>query len=235
MTALAAPWFEDDSPRDLARWSVAAALVLAIHAAAIAGYLLWHQPEGIGDEGGIVSVELAPIDGTPDAEESNAAPAPEDMAESQPQPKPEDKPPEEKVEQPPPPEEAPTVMQEEKPQEKVEETPPPAPRDARKVKSRLQTAALSAYEASVTRHLQRYKRYPSEAVQRSEEGLVLLSFSLDRNGHVLSRRVVRSSGFANLDNEAMATILRAQPWPAMPATMTQQQVDLTVPMRFSLH
>ena len=47
----------------------------------------------------------------------------------------------------------------------------------------------------------RVHNYPSEAQSRSEEGIVLLSFSLDRTGHVLAHRIARSSGFADLDNE----------------------------------
>ena len=45
MTALSLSWFEDDSPRDLFRWAAAAAVVVGIHAGAIAFYLSWHQPE----------------------------------------------------------------------------------------------------------------------------------------------------------------------------------------------
>ncbi len=80
----------------------------------------------------------------------------------------------------------------------------------------------------------RVHNYPSEAQSRSEEGIVLLSFSLDRTGHVLAHRIARSSGFADLDNEVMAMILRAEPLPAFPPSMPQPQLDLTVPIRFSL-
>ena len=41
MIARALPWFEDDDPRDLVRWSVAAAVVVGVYAALIGGYLLW--------------------------------------------------------------------------------------------------------------------------------------------------------------------------------------------------
>ena len=37
-----------------------------------------------------------------------------------------------------------------------------------------------------SRQLQRFKRYPVSAQSRKEEGVVLLSFSLDRSGHVLA-------------------------------------------------
>jgi protein TonB len=87
----------------------------------------------------------------------------------------------------------------------------------------------------MVKHLQRYKRYPSEALSRSEEGIVLLSFSIDRSGHVLARHIERSSGHPDLDEEVMDMIKRAEPLPAFPASMSQAQLDLTVPIPFSMH
>jgi protein TonB len=84
------------------------------------------------------------------------------------------------------------------------------------------------------RQIQRTKRYPPEAQARGEQGVVLLSFSLDRNGRVLAHRIAESSGHADLDNEVMAMIERAQPLPAFPPSMTQTKLDLTIPIRFSL-
>jgi protein TonB len=86
----------------------------------------------------------------------------------------------------------------------------------------------------LVRHLQQYKRYPSEAQSHGDEGVVLLGFSVDRTGHVLTRHIVRSSGHADLDDEVMAMIDRAQPLPPFPSTMPEPKLDLTVPIRFSL-
>ena len=86
----------------------------------------------------------------------------------------------------------------------------------------------------LVKHLQQFKRYPSGRRTRGEEGVVLLSFSVDRNGHVLSRQIVHSSGYPDLDDEVMAMIERAQPLPPFPASMTEPKLDLTVPIRFSL-
>jgi TonB family protein len=54
------------------------------------------------------------------------------------------------------------------------------------------------------RQLQRFKRYPPEAQSRNEQGVVLLGFTLDRNGHVLAHNIARSSGYADLDNDDYA-------------------------------
>jgi len=183
----------------------------------------------------VVTVELAPIDSTPDAEQRDVAPAPETMIESRAVPQPQKEKPTEEVKVEQPPDKTPTIVAEPvvKPPEKVEEARPPAPVTAQRVKGGAPRIEPS-WQSSLVRQLQRFKRYPSEAQSRSEEGVVLLSFSLDRTGHVLAHHIVRSSGFADLDNEVMAMIKRAEPLPAFPASMPQSQIDLTVPIRFSL-
>ena len=236
MIGLALSWLEDEDPRDLLRWALAGALVLGVHAGAVAFYLQWHQPDEIGDDASIVTVELSPIDSTPEAVERDVAPAPETMIESKPLPelKKEEKPPEDvKMEQPP--DEAPAIVPQPivKPPEKVEEARPPAPVTAQKAKGGAPRIEPS-WQSSLVRHLQRYKRYPGDAQARNEQGVVLLSFSVDRTGHVLAHRIARSSGFTDLDAEVMAMIMRAEPLPAFPANMTEPRLDLTVPIRFSL-
>jgi protein TonB len=235
MTAYAPAWFEDD-PRDFRRWVLAAGIVVAMHAALIAGYLYRPQPADIGDDTPVVTVELAPIDSTADAVQRDVAPAPEDMVEQKATPPDVPKPPDEPKVEEPPPEESTTAdipLPEEKPPEKVEEQKPPAPRTAARVRGGTPRVEPS-WESRLARHLQQYKRYPSEAQSRSEQGVVLLGFSVDRSGHVLSRRIVHSSGHVDLDDEVLSLIERAQPLPAFPSSMTQAQLNLTVPIRFSL-
>jgi TonB family protein len=87
---------------------------------------------------------------------------------------------------------------------------PPAPRTAQQVKGGS-PAVDPSWQASLVRQIQRFKRYPPEAQSRKEQGVVLLSFTLDRNGQVLAHNIARSSGYADLDNEVIAMIIRAQP------------------------
>jgi periplasmic protein TonB len=235
MSPPALSWF-DESPRDLLRWAIAAAVVIGVYAGAVAYFFAAHQPDEIGSVNDAVTIELAPIDSTPDAVESDVAPAPETMVESQPLPDlPKEKQPDDemKVEQPP--DETPALIPipTMKPPEKVDDSPPPAPRTAQQVKGGA-PAIEASWETTLVRQLQRFKRYPAGAHARNEQGVVLLSFSLDRGGHVLAHSIARSSGYPDLDDEVMAMILRAEPLPAFPASMTQPQIDLTVPIRFSL-
>ena len=57
---------------------------------------------------------------------------------------------------------------------------------------------------------------------------------MDRAGHVLSFEVVGSSGWADLDKEALDLIQRAQPLPSIPKDYPGETLDLIVPVVFSL-
>jgi periplasmic protein TonB len=91
-----------------------------------------------------------------------------------------------------------------------------------------------SWESLLLKHLQQFKNYPSGARERSEQGVVLLNFTIDHAGHVISRHIVKGSGFPDLDAEVLTLVERAQPMPAFPPSMTEEQLDLTVPIRFSL-
>ena len=72
-------WRDERNPRELARWAIAGAVVLCVHAAALIYLLTEHEPDIVGSNMDVVTVELAPIDSTPDAVEQDVAPAPETM------------------------------------------------------------------------------------------------------------------------------------------------------------
>jgi protein TonB len=95
-------------------------------------------------------------------------------------------------------------------------------------------AAIASWRDMVVGQLQRAKRYPSGSESRRETGVVTLNFTLSRSGAVLARRIVRGSGYSELDQEVLAMVSRAAPFPQFPAGMTQASVNLSVPIRFSL-
>jgi protein TonB len=221
MTAQTLPWFEDDDPRELRRWAIAAAVVLGVHLGGVGLYAYLHQPEELGDETSPITIDLTPSDDTVDQPE--IAPVPES------QPKTVDQPP------PPPPDTSEAVMepQEPPPPQPVQETRPPSPAVPARVKGGAPRIAPS-WQTELVRRLEQYKRYPSDAQSRGVEGIVMLNFSVDRNGRVLAHEIVRSSGHPELDKEVVSMIERAQPLPPFPPSMPEAKLDLTVPIRFSL-
>jgi protein TonB len=94
--------------------------------------------------------------------------------------------------------------------------------------------AMTRFQRLLSSHLEREKRYPRLSQQRGEQGTVMLRFTMNRDGKVLTARIERGSGFAALDQEVLALIERAQPLPVFPAEITAAQLELVVPVQFSM-
>ncbi len=90
------------------------------------------------------------------------------------------------------------------------------------------------YETVLLRSINAALRYPVSARQRRQQGTVYVRFVMDRRGNVLSSQIERSSRFQALDEEGLALLARAQPLPAPPADVAGEQIQLVVPIVFSL-
>jgi protein TonB len=97
---------------------------------------------------------------------------------------------------------------------------------------RAGNADLTNYKGKVARHLQRRKRYPSEARRARMEGTVTIRFTINAQGRVVASSITRSSGHHILDNEVLSMVQRANPFPRMPASSGQSSMTFTVPIRF---
>lgn len=97
------------------------------------------------------------------------------------------------------------------------------------------TAEQQSYLARLLAHAARFKRYPRSARQDGVTGTVHVRFHLAGNGRVKRPVVLKSSGDQRLDQAAVEVILRANPFPAIPKTMSKDGLDLTLPIEFSLN
>lgn len=100
----------------------------------------------------------------------------------------------------------------------------PAPRDA--------PSAPAGWQSVLLGHLQKHQRYPQRARSNRQQGVVYLRLTIGRGGELVASRIERGSGVAALDEEALATVERAQPLPAPPADAPRFPVELIVPMQF---
>jgi TonB family protein len=94
-------------------------------------------------------------------------------------------------------------------------------------------SAAASWQQSLVARLAKVQRYPAEA--RGAQGVVNLTFSIDRHGAVVSSRIVKSSGSAVLDAEALDLIKRAAPLPPPPADIADSELSFIVPIRFRTH
>ncbi len=91
---------------------------------------------------------------------------------------------------------------------------------------------FESYYGTFAKTLGRLLDYPVRSKLLGEEGNVLVRVLLDRTGEVVSVVVQESSGFAALDEEALAVVWRAQPFPPPPRVIPGNPVTLIVPIEF---
>lgn len=94
------------------------------------------------------------------------------------------------------------------------------------------SAAHSAWIRSIAAKLEQAKKYPPQARKNSIEGYVIVRFTIDRSGKVIERVVSRTSCSEVLDQEALAAVRRASPFPRIPAHVQGTTVSFKVPLMF---
>jgi protein TonB len=94
-------------------------------------------------------------------------------------------------------------------------------------------AVDGAWQQALGIWLAAHKTYPEQARRRGEEGRVAIRFTVNRSGRVLDVSVVGGSGSAALD-AAASTLLRGAALPPFVASMPQEQVTVTVQLRYFL-
>lgn len=88
----------------------------------------------------------------------------------------------------------------------------------------------TTWQKQLIAHFNRHKRYPSGQQPRNAE--ILVSFTLDRLGHVVAANVVKSSGDASYDAAAVSMIHRSDPVPQPPPLVADQGLTFTLPVVF---
>jgi protein TonB len=94
---------------------------------------------------------------------------------------------------------------------------------ARDINKKEDTVELStteykyfSYFAKLKRQIEGVWGYPQESRMRGEQGQLYLVFTIKRNGELANIELLRSSGYARLDEEAMRAIRTAAPYAPFP-------------------
>ena len=93
----------------------------------------------------------------------------------------------------------------------------------------LQRAKLK-WQKELVACLDRHKRYPVDRAQKSAD--ILVSFVLDRLGHVLSVRIAKGSGDPAFDKAALSMVRRSDPVPQPPPAVADEGLSFTLPVIF---
>ena len=91
------------------------------------------------------------------------------------------------------------------------------------------------YQDSIKQKIEASRKYPIWAQKRGIEGVTYLCFKLFSSGEGNDIRIVNTSGSGILDNEAVATIINAQPFPPFPPEIRSNSILMEVAIVFSLN
>lgn len=227
----------------VSRWVLAATAIVALHAAIIASVIIWYEREPpTRTLAPALEVSLVPVEASsPEIQNQDIAVGPAmQQAEEAPRepPKVEEQKLDQPIEPPPPQQQADVTLP--KPEEKpVEEpkpdTPPPAPETRAPPPTehvgQFSQAASNAYDARVVGHLLRFKRYPAAA--HGASGKVEVKFALNRAGELTAVEITKSSGNSVLDQEMLAIMHRANPFPPFPVAKPGTQASYVWSLDFA--
>lgn len=258
MSDVALPPSLDAPPRKL--WAVAAIAALALHlgAVGIASFSGGDDEDDVGAQGIEIGLELTAPRGDvtdlpvgPDSEASAASTA---QVEQKPSETESDRPkeiPHESDD----PDRLVTTTTQAKPEKDAEKTPvataasqesvaseasaTPTSENLREAEKSVTTAPGTAEAANRVRatwrkelaaQLKRHLRYPAERAKLAAS--VVITFTIDRAGHLLSSAVAKTSGDSAFDAAALEMLKRADPLPAPPAI--EPDLTFTMPVDFTI-
>jgi periplasmic protein TonB len=222
------------------RWAVCFIVVLTVHGTAALALLKTPEASEFDAGAPVVMLDLPEAAAAPETPPNDMTPGPpEPESDPTPPPKEETKPPEPEAEV------ALPMPEPPKPEPPAEEKPPTAmpsveipPSTPAPVNAGAQVITprqdVIRWQSALAAHIERFKRYPSEARARDQQGTVTVAFTIDRDGHLLTSRIVRSSGSEILDQETLTMLARAQPMPRPPKEVPPSELSFVVPVRFNI-
>ena len=248
-----------DNRREILRWSLCAALILLAHGGVAYAVVHWKDQIEENAPAGAIAVELEPMPVSTRPDETQLAPAPQQVESPAALPKPVEATKQPEIEVPPAPNPEVSVAavppkperepekEPEKPVEQAREkperrTPAPvttAPQAQKRIAARSAAPAESLPSQASASAIASWKSRLSAHLERhkrshGDRGIAVLSFTVDQGGRVVGSRVSRSSGSAALDREALSLIQRAAPVPPPPPGIPGGRVSISVPLQYNM-
>jgi periplasmic protein TonB len=90
----------------------------------------------------------------------------------------------------------------------------------------------ATWQRELMAHLDKHKRYPADRALKTAE--LLVSFELDRMGHLLASTVIKGSGDPAFDDAALAMLKRSDPLPQPPPLVADEGLTFTLPVIFRI-
>jgi len=103
----------------------------------------------------------------------------------------------------------------------------------RKERQRLSRIKKS-YVNNIRAKMQKFQRYPLISKARKEQGTVLISFTVHKNGSITNIKINKSSGFKRLDKAALKIFRKMGTGFNIPSDLKDKKMNLILPVIFKL-
>jgi protein TonB len=92
-----------------------------------------------------------------------------------------------------------------------------------------------SYFLSIKRQIEYIWDYPQRAAERGEHGDCIIQFTILKDGRVRDIKLLRSSGFPDLDREALNAVADGAPYNPIPPRLATDELVVTGTFRYVLH
>ena len=97
-----------------------------------------------------------------------------------------------------------------------------------------EAGSLEQYRLALIGVARKFKRYPTQAMDRGWTGRVDVRLTIGSNGQMQDVVVRRSSGYGTLDNAALDMVRKGAPLTPLPPALRGREVVIDIPVIFDL-
>jgi TonB family protein len=90
------------------------------------------------------------------------------------------------------------------------------------------------YLAKIKNKILQIWQYPQKAYENNEEGNVIVKMSIDADGRLAGAALISSSGYAELDDEALSVVQTAAPFEPLPEIYDLSRLNIVASFQYKI-
>jgi protein TonB len=91
-----------------------------------------------------------------------------------------------------------------------------------------------SYKTKIKNKINQIWEYPLKALEKNEEGIVVVKISIDANGSLAGATLMSSSGYADLDDGAISVVRAAAPFEPLPEIYNLSRLNIVATFHYKI-